>query len=109
MSKMAILDAGQKAESWSGSEAPFRQPEWSALALMEGPERVVEAHLNFVNAGAELITTNSYACVPFHIGQERCSSPLAVVHTRGHAYGRICSRSLGRDNFGRRQCDDRSG
>ncbi|KOR73703.1 homocysteine S-methyltransferase family protein, partial [Acinetobacter baumannii] len=27
--------------------------------------------LDFINAGAEVITTNNYAVVPFHIGQER--------------------------------------
>lgn len=51
--------------------APFRQPEWSALALLEGPEWVVTAHRNFVEAGAHVITTNSYAVVPFHIGDDR--------------------------------------
>jgi len=51
--------------------APFRQPEWSALALMEAPERVVDAHRNFIEAGAEIITTNNYAVVPFHLGEER--------------------------------------
>jgi S-methylmethionine-dependent homocysteine/selenocysteine methylase len=51
--------------------APFRQPEWSALALIEGPEWVVRAHRNFIEAGAQVITTNSYAIVPFHIGEER--------------------------------------
>lgn len=51
--------------------APFRQPEWSALALWEAPERVVEAHANFLDAGADVITTNSYALVPFHIGDDR--------------------------------------
>lgn len=51
--------------------APFRQPEWSALALWEGPEWVVQAHRNFIAAGAQVITTNSYAIVPFHIGDER--------------------------------------
>jgi S-methylmethionine-dependent homocysteine/selenocysteine methylase len=70
MTKITILDGGMGREL-ERIGAPFRQPEWSALALMDGPERVVEAHLNFVNAGAEVITTNSYACVPFHIGQER--------------------------------------
>lgn len=69
MSTITILDGGMGREL-ARIGAPFRQPEWSALALMEGPERVVEAHLNFVNAGAEVITTNSYACVPFHIGEE---------------------------------------
>ncbi len=50
--------------------APFRQPEWSALALMEDPSTVVEAHRRFVEAGADVITVNSYAVVPFHIGEE---------------------------------------
>jgi S-methylmethionine-dependent homocysteine/selenocysteine methylase len=70
VSKITVLDGGMGREL-ERIGAPFRQPEWSALALMDGPERVVEAHLNFVDAGAEVITTNSYACVPFHIGQER--------------------------------------
>lgn len=49
--------------------APFRQPEWSALALIESPEHVTEAHEQFVEAGADIITTNNYAIVPFHIGE----------------------------------------
>ncbi len=51
--------------------APFRQPEWSAQALLEAPEFVSQAHTHFADAGAQLITTNSYAIVPFHIGDER--------------------------------------
>ncbi len=51
--------------------APFRQPEWSALALIEDPASVVCAHLNFIEAGAELITVNAYAVVPFHLGAAR--------------------------------------
>jgi S-methylmethionine-dependent homocysteine/selenocysteine methylase len=51
--------------------APFRQPEWSALALIEAPELVGRAHRAFLDAGAQVVTTNSYALVPFHIGPER--------------------------------------
>ncbi len=51
--------------------APFKQPEWSALALMEAPDRVVEVHRSFIDAGAQVITTNNYAVVPFHLGDER--------------------------------------
>ena len=51
--------------------APFRQPEWSALALIEAPEFVTRVHRAYVDAGARVITTNSYAVVPFHIGAER--------------------------------------
>lgn len=51
--------------------APFRQPEWSALALIEAPTRVAEAHHNFVGAGAAVITTSNYAVVPYHLGDKR--------------------------------------
>lgn len=51
--------------------APFRQPEWSALSLMEAPHLVQQVHAEFAAAGADVLTTNSYALVPFHIGEER--------------------------------------
>jgi S-methylmethionine-dependent homocysteine/selenocysteine methylase len=51
--------------------APFRQPEWSALALIEAPDYVTRVHQAYIDAGADVITTNSYAVVPFHIGEAR--------------------------------------
>lgn len=51
--------------------APFQQPEWSALALMEDPDSVLRAHRNFIEAGADVIITNVYAVVPYHLGEER--------------------------------------
>jgi S-methylmethionine-dependent homocysteine/selenocysteine methylase len=65
-----ILDGGMGREL-KRSGAPFRQPEWSALAMIEAPEAVLAVHRSYVAAGAEVITTNSYALVPFHIGEER--------------------------------------
>lgn len=59
--------------------APFRQPEWSALALIEGPDYVVEAHRNFIEAGAELIITNNYAVVPYHLGEDRFATKGAEL------------------------------
>ena len=46
-----ILDGGMGREL-ARIGAPFRQPEWSALALIEGPDWVERAHRNFVEAGA---------------------------------------------------------
>jgi S-methylmethionine-dependent homocysteine/selenocysteine methylase len=65
-----ILDGGMGRELHR-MDAPFRQPEWSALALMLAPQTVGQAHQRFVDAGAEIITTNSYALVPFHIGEAK--------------------------------------
>lgn len=67
---MKILDGGVGREL-ERRGAPFRQPEWSALALWEAPEIVKQVHIDFINACAEVITTNNYAVVPFHIGQDK--------------------------------------
>ena len=68
--KVTILDGGMGREL-QRIGAPFRQPEWSALALIEAPDYVLRAHAAFVEAQADVITANSYAVVPFHIGEER--------------------------------------
>jgi S-methylmethionine-dependent homocysteine/selenocysteine methylase len=65
-----ILDGGMGRELHRMG-APFKQPEWSAMALMLAPETVERAHRRFVEAGAEVITANSYALVPFHIGDAK--------------------------------------
>ena len=70
MTSFTILDGGMGRELHRMG-APFKQPEWSALALMLAPETVSQAHRRFVEAGAEVITTNSYALVPFHIGEAK--------------------------------------
>ncbi len=81
MAKVQILDGGMGREL-KRMGAPFQQPEWSALALMQGPEFVRQAHDAFVQGGAQIVTTNSYAVVPFHIGQER-------FETQGVALARL--------------------
>ena len=75
---MKILDGGFGREL-ARRGAPFRQPEWSALALTEAPEIVKEVHLDFIHAGAEVITTNNYAVVPFHIGQDRFDHEVTTL------------------------------
>lgn len=67
---LIILDGGLGREL-QRIGAPFKQPEWSAQALIEAPEFVYQAHKHFLAAGAHVITTNTYALVPFHIGAAR--------------------------------------
>ncbi len=69
-SDVIVLDGGM-GKLLERSGAPFRQPEWSALALLEEPDAVRRAHSEFVGAGADVIITNTYAVVPFHLGAER--------------------------------------
>ena len=65
-----ILDGGMGRELQRAG-APFRQPEWSALALIEAPQAVEAVHAAYIASGANVITSNSYAVVPFHIGEAR--------------------------------------
>ncbi len=79
--KLVILDGGTGREL-ARRGAPFRQPEWSALALMEAPDFVSAVHQSYVEAGADVITTNSYALVPFHIGADRFAAEGAALAAR---------------------------
>ena len=66
---ITLLDGGMGRELLRLG-APFRQPEWSALALMEAPEIVRKAHQNFAEAGCDILTTSNYAVVPFMLARE---------------------------------------
>ncbi|MGX9517653.1 homocysteine S-methyltransferase family protein [Vibrio mediterranei] len=75
MNPLTILDGGMGREL-KRMGAPFSQPYWSAQALIEAPHFVEQAHQQFIDSGADIITTNSYACVPFHLGD-------VLYHERG--------------------------
>jgi len=68
--------------------APFRLPEWSALSLIEAPDYVRRAHQAYVDAGAEIITTNSYGLVPHMIGAERFRTEGRTLAARAGSIAR---------------------
>lgn len=70
LSHITLLDGGMGRELMRMG-APFRQPEWSALSLMEAPELVKKVHEAFSAAGSDILTTSNYAVVPFHLGEKR--------------------------------------
>ncbi|WP_320040184.1 homocysteine S-methyltransferase family protein [uncultured Desulfobacter sp.] len=67
--KVTIIDGGIGREL-ERRGAPFKQPEWSARSMIDAPEIVKEVHKAFIASGASVITTNSYALVPFHLGEQ---------------------------------------
>ncbi|WP_412563530.1 homocysteine S-methyltransferase family protein [Thalassobius sp. MITS945101] len=87
MAQITLLDGGMSRELVACG-AELKQPEWSAGAVIDRPEAVVAAHRNFINAGAEVITVNAYAMVPFHIGEDRFSSLGAEWTTRAAGLAR---------------------
>ncbi|MCY1518797.1 Homocysteine S-methyltransferase [compost metagenome] len=94
MKPIRILDGGLSRELVRLG-ADLRQPEWSALALMEAPEVVRRVHEEFIAAGADVITTNSYALVPFHIGEERFRAEGRRLIALAGSLARIAADSAG--------------
>jgi S-methylmethionine-dependent homocysteine/selenocysteine methylase len=89
---ITILDGGMGREL-QRSGAPFRQPEWSALALFESPIHVERAHDAFALSGADVVTTNSYAVVPFHIGEDRFKTDgLRLVKLAGELARKVADQ-----------------
>ncbi|UTW05113.1 homocysteine S-methyltransferase family protein [Amphritea atlantica] len=97
MRKVTILDGGMGREL-ERRGAPFKQPEWSALAMMEAPDIVKEVHKAYIDAGSEIITTNSYALVPFHIGEDCFKERGAALAEQAATVAREAINETGRDH-----------
>jgi len=54
-----VLDGGLATELERGG-ADLRDPLWSARMLLDGPERILQAHWRYFEAGADIATTASY-------------------------------------------------
>lgn len=67
---ITILDGGM-GRLLEQLGAPFRLPEWSALALIEAPEYVTRAHQIYADSGAQVLTTNTFGLVPHMLGEAR--------------------------------------
>eukprot|EP01037_Dinobryon_pediforme_P009231 gene9231-9311_t len=93
--RLTLLDGGTGREL-QRMGAPFRQPEWSALSLMEAPSAVQDVHHRYLSAGTDVVTANSYAVTPFHIGAERFASDGLVLADRAGRIGRAAIDSFGR-------------
>lgn len=63
---ITILDGGMGAELIRRS-GHGRTPLWSAQALVDDPDEVVQTHLDYIAAGARMIITNSYSTVPSYL------------------------------------------
>lgn len=85
-----ILDGGMGREL-QRIGAPFQQPEWSAQALIEAPHFISQVHQSFINAGADIITTNTYALIPFHIGEKRFNQQGADLIKLAARLARECT------------------
>ena len=87
-----IIDGGMGTElTRCGANDVNSHRLWSAIANVNQPEIVVEAHSNFIKAGADIIITNSFfanislyqgngyvALCSFHLDPTIWSVPIAI-------------------------------
>ncbi|MCP5029985.1 MAG: homocysteine S-methyltransferase family protein [Actinomycetia bacterium] len=65
--RLTLLDGGLGHELHSrGHES---RELWATLALISDPAAVRALHLDYIMAGARVITTNTYSCVPFYLSR----------------------------------------
>lgn len=66
MSATIVLDGGMGRElGFRGIAVP--PTIWSAQALIDAPETVQAIHTDYIAAGADIITTNTYCTLPTHL------------------------------------------
>ena len=72
MSKTTLLDGatGTELRARGVCLPSHRDSIWSAMALIEAPETVVEVHRAYIDAGADVITANNYAVTPQLLARE---------------------------------------
>ena len=49
---------------------------WSAQYLIDAPELVKEIHLDYINAGADLIITNTYSTIPSYLSKQKAEDRM---------------------------------
>ncbi len=69
MSDIILTDGGMGQELLRRSKTP-PTPLWSGRVLIDEPELVRELHVDFIRAGARVITINSYAATPERLERE---------------------------------------
>ncbi|MFH4982419.1 hypothetical protein AB6A40_009128 [Gnathostoma spinigerum] len=70
-SKLQALDGGFGFELDARNALPKGDPLWSAAALLDNPDVVVDIHKRYIKAGCDIIRTNSYQANVRHLVRTR--------------------------------------
>ena len=69
MSTIVLLDGGMGQELVRRAKRP-PSPLWSAQVLMDEPDVVEAVHRDYINAGAQVLTLNSYSATPERLARD---------------------------------------
>ena len=93
---VTILDGGMGGELIARGVIA-RTGLWSALALVDQPEAVVQAHLDYIAAGARMITTNSYSSIPSYLEKSGLESRYVDLTALAGELARRAASESGED------------
>lgn len=82
MKSVILTDGGMGQELLRRSKSP-PTPLWSAKVLMDEPELVRELHVDFIEAGAKVITLNTYSATPERLARDGADGMFEILQKRG--------------------------
>jgi len=93
---LILLDGGMGQELIN-RKASGQGVLWSAKALFDNPAAVQAVHEDYIRAGADVITTNSYACIRNNFEPEGLLSRLGEMNRLSATLARQARDKVGRD------------
>ncbi|MEM9764739.1 MAG: homocysteine S-methyltransferase family protein [Pseudomonadota bacterium] len=94
---VTLLDGGMGMELTRRSAAAEAVPLWSAQVMMDEPQLVEDVHREFIEAGAEIVTLNTYAATPRRLLRNGYGDITETLHTEAVRIARAARAAAGRD------------
>ena len=76
---IVLLDGGVGQELYRRSTRPAA-PLWSVQVMMDEPHLVEAVHLDFIEAGARVVTVNTYTATPPRLAREGIADMFEALH-----------------------------
>ncbi|MFZ5790524.1 MAG: homocysteine S-methyltransferase family protein [Pseudomonadota bacterium] len=96
--RAVLLDGGMGRELRMRG-VPILDTIWSANGLIVAPEVVRQVHLDYIEAGAEIVTTNSYGIIRTELAKEGIEHRFAELNRMAGALAREARERSGRKAF----------
>ena len=94
--EIIVLDGGLGQELHRRSALP-PSPLWSVQVMMDEPGLVETVHLDFIEAGARVITLNSYTATPSQLARAGQAGRFEAVHHAAVTAAKAARERSGRD------------
>lgn len=96
--KITLLDGGMGQELLKRSSRAVT-PMWSAEVMLHEPDLVSDVHYDFIQAGAEVITLNSYTATPTRLTREGHLNKLENLHASAIQVAKTAIQRAGKPNI----------